>query len=538
MTHVWWLDGMPLCDDQQIVADLVDSHRYNNVQAPPPEGDGAVVVVPAKYHNPAEVNDLIRPLPWCVLILTSDEESTFDTNAVDHPNVRLWVMTPRPGRHYPDGTRFLGEGCRPGTRSLLRGIGYQPRSRDLFLSAQNTHGRRKELFKALASSHKPYGRDVNATEGFGQGYPRQDYLGRTATAKVIPCPSGPATPDSFRLFEALEAGCIPLPDITAPGNYPERGYWDLVYPGHPFDLVPWWRDIDKHVVAALQSWPMGAVKASAWWQRTKRQARLNLADDVADLSGLPTETHDVDDLITVLIPTSPIPSHPSTSVITETLLSVRDRLPRAEVLVMCDGVSPAHQHRRDAYGDYLHRLAWETNLQWDNVVPFVFDAHTHQVGMTRAVLPEVRTPLVLFVEHDTPLVGEVDWVGCARAVLSGDTNLIRFHHEASVLEPHRHLMVDDVPRMVEGVPLLRTVQWSQRPHLAATGAYRNWLDANWWRESDGMIEDRMHGVVENDWLQHRDPRRFRLSMYAPSGDMKRSTHLDGRGDDPKVIECE
>lgn len=83
---------------------------------------------------------------------------------------------------------------------------------------------------------------------------------------------------------------------------------------------------------------------------------------------------------------------------------------------------------------------------------------------------------------------------------------------------------------------MRTVQWSQRPHLAAAGAYRNWLDANWWRESDGMIEDRMHSVLESDWLQHRDPCRFRLSMYAPSGDMKRSTHLDGRGSDPKVTE--
>ena len=57
-------------------------------------------------------------------------------------------------------------------------------------------------------------------------------------------------------------------------------------------------------------------------------------------------------------------------------------------------------------------------------------------------------------------------------------------------------------------------------------------------ESDGMIEDRMHGVVENDWLQHRDPGRFRLSMYAPEGDIKRSTHLDGRGLTRRSPSCE
>ena len=536
MSHVWWVDGMPLCDDQQIVVDLTDSHRYTNAEAPPPDGDGAVVVVPAKYHTPAEVNDLIRPLPWCVLILTSDEESTFDAMAVEHPNVRMWVMTPRPDRRYPIGCRFLGEGSRPGTPDLLRNVGYQPRDTDLFLSAQDTHQRRHDLFRTLERSHKSFSRDVHATGGFGQGFDRAEYLRRTATAKVIPCPSGPATPDSFRLFEALDAGCWPLPDATAPGNYPNTGYWHMVYPDHPFDLVTNWTDVEKYVTAGIHGWPSNATRASAWWQRTKRRHRLDVADDVADLSGVPTATHGVDDLITVLMPTSPIPSHPDTRVIDETLSSVRERLPRAEVFLMCDGVAPAWEHRRVDYEAYLHRLTWETNLEWDNVVPFLFDRHTHQVGMTRAVLPEVRTPLVLFVEHDTPLVGDVDWAGCARAVLSGETNLIRFHHEASVLEPHKHLMVDDVPRMVEGVPLLRTVQWSQRPHLAATGSYRNWLDAGWWRESDGMIEDRMHGVVENDWLQHRDPRRFRLSMYAPEGSMVRSRHLDGRGDDPKVTE--
>ena len=47
----------------------------------------------------------------------------------------------------------------------------------------------------------------------------------------------------------------------------------------------------------------GCVK----WQ----QARW-LADDVAGLSGLPAPVRDVDDLVTVVMVTSAIPSHPST----------------------------------------------------------------------------------------------------------------------------------------------------------------------------------------------------------------------------------
>lgn len=535
MTHVWWLDSHPLCDDQHIVDLIAPGGRYRHTTDPPPDGDGAVVVCPARYHTPDEVNGLIAQLPWVVLVLTSDEESTFDHRAVKHPNLSLWVMTPRPDRTYPEGVRFLGEGFNPTTRPTLAEVGNPARTTDVFLSGQNTHERRWELFKTLDAITR-WRMDVTATPGFMQGYDRAEYLGRMAATKVAPCPSGPATPDSFRLYEALEAGCVPLADMTAPGAYPNRGYWEMVAPGAPFEQVPHWHEVEKYIRTALDGWPRNAAECQAWWVRQKRRMALDLADDVARLSGLPHPVRDVDDLVTVVMVSSPIPSHPSTDVIAETVASVRERLPRAEVLVGCDGVSGALAHRAADYAEFLRRFVWSANHEWPGVVPFLFDDHTHQVGMTRRLLDEVRTPLVLFVEHDTPLVGEVDWAGCARAIMSGEVNLIRFHHEAGVLEPHRHLMIDDVPREAEGVPLLRTVQWSQRPHLAAAGAYRTWLDARWWRESDGMIEDRMHGVVENDWLQHRDPLRFRLALYAPDGDMKRSTHLDGRGSDPKVID--
>ncbi len=536
MIPVWWLEAHPLCDDQHIVDLIAPADRYQHDTEPPAPGDGAVVVCPARYYTPEQVNTLIADLPWCVLILTSDEESTFDQTAIDHPNVKCWVMTPRPDRPYWENTRFLGEGFNAATRPTLAGIGNRDRTTDVYLAGQNTHTRRHELFKTLDGSPRSWSRDVTATPGFMQGHDRTEYLSRMAQAKVAPCPSGPATPDSFRLYEALEAGCVPLADMTAPGAYPERGYWDMVLPGAPFEQVAYWHEVEKYIAAALHGWPRKAAECQAWWVRHKRRMALDLLDDVAEVSGLPAPTRGVDDTVTVLMPTSPIPSHPSLDIITETVASVRDRLPGAEILIMADGVADHLAPRTRDYHEYLRRLAWECNHVWSGVTPFLFDTHTHQVGMTRRILDEVRTPLVLFVEHDTPLIGDVDWVGCARAVLSGATNLIRFHHEASVLEPHKHLMVDDVPRLVEGVPLLRTVQWSQRPHLAAAGVYRTWLDARWWRESDGMIEDRMFGVVENDWLQHHDPGRFRLSMYAPEGDIKRSTHLDGRGTDPKVIE--
>jgi hypothetical protein len=89
--------------------------------------------------------------------------------------------------------------------------------------------------------------------------------------------------------------------------------------------------------------------------------------------------------------------------------------------------------------------------------------------------------------------------------------------------------------IVEGQPLLRTAQWSQRPHLASTEFYRNVLSRYFGTEARTMIEDVMHGVVDHAWRTDREQgwERFRLWLYAPPGDVKRSTHLDGRAGESK-----
>ena len=50
-----------------------------------------------------------------------------------------------------------------------------------------------------------------------------------------------------------------------------------------------------------------------------------------------------------------------------------------------------------------------------------------------------------------------------------------------------------------------------------------------------MIEDVMHAVVHNAYLDHglAGWQQFRLWMYAPEGSIERSYHLDGRQSDPK-----
>jgi len=255
------------------------------------------------------------------------------------------------------------------------------------------------------------------------------------------------------------------------------------------------------------------------------------------------------DQVTVIIPTSPVERHPATDVIEETIDSVLQRLPGVEILVVADGVRPEQQALTKNYRLYLYLLAALCAHDWSNVLLVIADGWGHQANVTRLALAKVRTPLVLFVEHDTPLVGDIEWAPLVELVESGEANVVRFYHEAEIQPEHEHLMVDEESRLrltefcdgtVGGSTtawLRRTMQWSQRPHLASTRFYRMVVDRYFAPSSRTMIEDVMHGIVEVAWREYGEPGwwDWRLWIYTPTdgGDIKRSTHLDWRGDAPK-----
>lgn len=241
-------------------------------------------------------------------------------------------------------------------------------------------------------------------------------------------------------------------------------------------------------------------------------------------------------MITVMVPISPIVSHPQTFILDETIASVRHHLPDAEILLMFDGVRVENEDRRPVYEEHIRRVLWKADKQWGNTAPFIFDAHRHQVGMLRAVMDEIRTPLLLFVEQDTPLVSEpIDWQACVDIITTGDADVVRLSHEAVIPIEHEHLMLGVMGNF------LRTCQFSARPHLASTAYYRRLLADHFSPEACCFVEDVAHGVCQNayirdglaGWYGHR------LWIYhPPGGNIKRSYTTDGRAGEPKYAETQ
>lgn len=487
---------------------------------------GAVIVMPARAQVAyvKRLNEDLARLDWVVLILTGDEEASFPAEQVSHPNLRMWVMSPRPGRPAHESAVKLGTGFPPQLHTLMP-LTAPDKTSDFFFAGQVTHVRRTECVTQLELLD---GGECHPSAGFTQGLPPADYMAGLARAKVAPCPSGPETPDTFRLFEALEAGCVPVADTRVQSGLFPDDYW-LWFFGEepPFPILREYADLPHYLRESLADYPAVNNRVFGWWQHKKRAMARTLAAQIEDVSGIaPAEQ-----FVTVVMSCSPMLSHPSTEIIEKTIASVRGHLPDVEILVMVDGVREESEHLRPAYEEYQRRLLWLCNYAWDNVIVLRHETFQHQSGMTPPALDLVETPCVLFVEHDTPLTPDwpIEWGPLIESVIAGDANVIRFHHEAHILKEHEHLMLGPVEEL-RGVKLRKTMQWSQRPHLASAAYYREMLRTTFRPEARAFIEHGMYGklleAVERDgimgWNLHK------VLVYHPDGVILRSSHLDGR----------
>lgn len=221
--------------------------------------------------------------------------------------------------------------------------------------------------------------------------------------------------------------------------------------------------------------------------------------------------------ITVVIPTSILPSHPDIRILEETVQSIKFHLPENEIILQIDGLRNERLNRKNDYDEFKNRVLWKCLHEWENVLPIIFDNHSHQTTMMKESIDEIKTSAMMYVEGDTPLVTDmdIDWEECLDMLEYEKANTIRFHFESSIPEPHSYLMLEKKGNF------LQTIQWSQRPHLSLVRYYRNVVLP--FSSDRTFIEDKFHGKVQEDgWEKHK------LWIYHPEGSIKRSYHLDGR----------
>jgi hypothetical protein len=490
-----WLNGKGRWD-QGLLAHALRGDLWNTpafreyVDEFPPIDNPVVAILAHKQSD--DVVERLKQYPFVLSIHTSDEAHEWDASGLSP----LWMGYAN-AEH--NGDRNILIGWPEDTMKLMPPRKpWLDREFDWAFTGQVNHKSRQEMADILADMSDG---SFYRAQGFNRGTPREEHLRILTEARVAPCPAGTVHPDSFRLYEALEAGCLPIVE----------GDWFFDQFHVPFPVVQNWRSLPTLVDSATAD---DANVAVSWWQQYKREFALNLMVDCGVKPKSP---------LTVMIPTSPIPSHPSTELIEETIESIRSRLPDSEIIVMVDGLHPSLERWHDNYAEYARRLL-ELSKTIKYMVPIVFTKHHHQAAMMQKTLELVRNSYVLFVEHDTPLLGDIPFDGLIKRLEEPDVNLIRLFHYNTIPVENAFMFG------ARDGELIKTYQFSARPHLAKTDFYRKIMRDYFMPGEVGFIEERMEPICRHGgWGAWRG-----MWIYAPAGTMLRSTHSDGRRGEAKV----
>lgn len=248
------------------------------------DGEGAVVIIHARHHadDTARINKYLTTLTWALVILVGDEASVFPYEKLKHENMRSWVMHPAPQRH-DEATRYLINGYPPQIHDFKEKVAKEI---DYYFAGQINHRRRHEMIAAMSMVNGLSGQ-IDVSSGFAQGLDHDEYYQNLARAKIALCPSGPETPDTFRVWEALELGCVPIVErLPSREGYPD-GFWEyLLGEAPPFVFIDSWDGIEKLLPAVLRDWKGISNRCSAWWKQRKRQYVKELQADLFHLSGV------------------------------------------------------------------------------------------------------------------------------------------------------------------------------------------------------------------------------------------------------------
>jgi hypothetical protein len=208
-----------------------------------------------------QLNALISLYPYMTVFVCGDEEHLFPYWKLEGI-VKVWVQTPLPD--LPSKYHALPNGPTPGTYTIA------PKTLDWAFLGQVTTPIRRACYTALSALNTGY---LYGSNGFTQGLEHQDYLDTLAKAKVAPCPGGPFTPDTFRLYEALELDCEPIVDASP--------YWSRLFPDFPFFQIEDWSTVGKLLVDV----PYIPGLAKEWWTEQKERMKKQFKEDLIELQG-------------------------------------------------------------------------------------------------------------------------------------------------------------------------------------------------------------------------------------------------------------
>jgi lipopolysaccharide biosynthesis glycosyltransferase len=146
-----------------------------------------------------------------------------------------------------------------------------------FAGQVHAQGDRSKMIDLLKKCNGEY--HLHVAEGWqsGNSLSTQEYKKILSDSIFVPCPRGNTSVDTFRLYEALEVGAIPIVE--------KSDYWSDMLGEHPLIETASWNNISNDINLLLENteWIIKhSKKVQSWWVKYKQQLKQDIANIIAE----------------------------------------------------------------------------------------------------------------------------------------------------------------------------------------------------------------------------------------------------------------
>lgn len=232
------------------------------------------------------------------------------------------------------------------------------------------------------------------------------------------------------------------------------------------------------------------------------------------------------DKLTVIVPTSAIPSHPSTELIEKAVRSMNKYVGTmgCRKIIVCDGCAPT-----PSYEEYKRRLLKlrQEDLDFSRSKVIEFISWVHLSSTLERAFQTVETEFALVFQHDHEVVREVDTEGILKCFDDPLVKHIRINRRANTRSGWDFMLEE---YKGASIPLLKTAAWSDVPHFVRVDYYRKFVFPKL-LDTGGRIRKIFPETVLNDHFKIEIGRVGFQEAHAKFG-----TFIYGSLNDPPVVE--
>lgn len=275
--NVIWYDAARGNWDSGLICSIFDKHpetfpQHNSKELIYP--DKAIVIVVGRPEV-APLRAYLDKLKSGLVILTSEEDAYFDWKAAIPSHLEIWTQYYSPSKEGIKTRLLLGAPNR--LKDFKINLDLPKKYLWSFVGQVQNPSRQAcvEVLKGLPDGF------LHIADGFGgvNGLNYQDYLDVMCESKFVICPAGSMCVDSFRFYEAIECGAIPITEKRAPRDKETFNYWSEC--GVEFQWAPLdkWETLNL-VIRNADEFYYGQYKN--WWDDYKQdleQKLLSYADN-------------------------------------------------------------------------------------------------------------------------------------------------------------------------------------------------------------------------------------------------------------------